>query len=87
MPSKYIRLQWAGFVVWDAMAPLSHAQVAQQLAVPGDWVISAGFVERRGVSLVCGGESTSLGMRALPDDTEHLRAQLGLPCTPEGASA
>jgi hypothetical protein len=77
MVSKYIRMQWAGFIVWDAAAPLSHSQVARALDLPGDGVISAGFVERQGAALVCTGESTSLGMKALPDDTKHLQAQMG----------
>lgn len=85
--SKYVRMQWAGFIVWDVMAPLSHAQVARALDLPGDGVISAGFVERTsGGEFVCRGESASLGLKALADDTWLLRAQLGLTPRRPGAA-
>ena len=78
MIGKYIRLQWGGIVLWDSLAPISHAQMAELLAkIPGDAPISAGMVQTVDGMLTCHGESTSLGLRSLPEDTEVLRCQLG----------
>lgn len=71
---KYIRTT-QGFIVFPCLAA-THKQVGDATG----WLkISAGFVDWDfdGRPL-CMGESESLGMKSLPEDTELLRAEWGM---------
>lgn len=79
MHTKYIRHSAIGFVLWDAKAFVTHAQMAQ--AMPrhnGGRLLSAGFVVFVQGRPHCLGGSTSLDLEAGPDDTAALAGQLGL---------
>jgi hypothetical protein len=76
MKKKYIRMTYAGFILFDGQ--LQHAAMAQPALNSGDHIISAGFfaADENGLA-VCYGESVSLRVKSRPDDTEKLRDFLG----------
>lgn len=86
--TKYIRHDTQGIVLFNALANVSHKQMAQALlAQVGGRIVSAGFV----VWSVhgrpwCSGVSESLHLHSLPEDTAILTAQLGLPAAPAPAT-
>jgi len=69
---KYIREKRLGFILWPDNAAY-HSDMAKRLHLV---VHSAGFVRTEPEGLVCFGESESLGISSLPEDTTLLRQQL-----------
>lgn len=80
---KYVRHDPIGFVTWPVGDPrgdgLYHAHIglALKFHVAGK-LVSAGFAIIDQGTVRCYGESESLHMRSLPEDTALLAAQLGL---------
>lgn len=79
METKYIRTPRAGFVLWGASSPLTHADMAAAVAARAGRPVSAGFVLMVNGRPRCMGNSTSLDLEPMPDDNEALAAQLCLP--------
>ena len=74
---KYIKFEYAGFVVFDKSQ--KHSDVAEKY--PNDTVLSAGFVEMgidQAIQIGCYGESTSLNKKAEKGDAEKLFRRLSL---------
>ncbi len=72
---KYIKTGDGQFVLFPDT--LVHRSVSVLMSVTGATVVSAGFVHRMADgSLRCIGESISLGLESLPEDTEQLRGWL-----------
>lgn len=71
---KYIRLDYAGFVIFEESQ--KHSDIAK--LYPNDTVLSAGFV--RGVledgQIDCSGESTSLNKKADEEDSDDLKRKI-----------
>lgn len=75
---KYVRHSDLGFVLWARSDDLCHRHVGHLLArVPGT-IISAGFCSLAGGVVCCWGESESLSIKSLPEDSRELAKQLGL---------
>lgn len=71
---KYVRTT-QGFTVFPCLAA-THKQLADAIGWPK---ISAGFVDWDFDGRpICMGESETLGMKSLPEDTELLRAEWGM---------
>lgn len=75
MEHKYVRFGEYGFILWPKTELISHRQIAAQVEYRG--VISAGFVTFKNGIPSCYGESFSLGISSLPEDSEELKKQLG----------
>lgn len=73
MEHKYIRFQNIGFVIWPKTDSLWHSHVARFVK---DVPVSAGFVTFGVDSVRCYGESESMGMSSLPEDSSLLIVQL-----------
>jgi hypothetical protein len=71
---KYIRLDYAGFIVFDKSQ--KHSDMAKKF--PHDTVLSAGFVESwsEEFSISCQGESESLHIKSDENDSAMLTRRL-----------
>lgn len=77
---KYVMMQWAEKDIvfeYPILFPntLVHADVAEAMksVIPGAVVISAGDLSSTTFHGHCSGESTSLGLKSRPQDTEILK--------------
>ena len=75
---KYVRHSTAGFILWPMNYDLHHLHVGRTLARLGGEIVSAGFAHIGNGSVICEGESESLGIKSRPDDTVALAKQLGI---------
>jgi hypothetical protein len=77
---KYVHLYGYGFILWPYSDDLWHSQIGHLAACNlgrNYPLVSAGFarvVPKTG-KFLCWGQSESLKLRSLPDDTEKMNAQ------------
>lgn len=76
MLHKYIRYPW-GFVLWPAWGRI-HFLVNEALATPAAPPISAGFAALVGDKFICQGDSATLALSSLPEDSILLTEQFRL---------
>lgn len=77
---KYVRHSSLGIVLWPESDMVWHMSVGKLLDYHiGPDIVSAGFVsfDAQGRP-TCHGQSDSLGLKARPEDTSILRAQMGM---------
>jgi hypothetical protein len=75
---KYIRHDKLGFIMWQSIGgEPRHSDVATFMVNSyGGAILSAGFVMDMGDGPRCFGDSGSLNLGGLPDDTDALKQQL-----------
>lgn len=84
---KYVRHSQAGFILWPHSDDLFHKHIGDAIRrshLEGE-ILSAGFAFIGANTVVCNGESESLGIKSRPDDTAALAAQLGRIARPANA--
>lgn len=74
---KYVRFDTIGFVISADTPMLWHEHVGQLRRYCRAQIISAGLVELAHNTVHCYGESESLGIHSLPEDSQELASQLG----------
>jgi hypothetical protein len=81
---KYLRHSVRGFILWPSDHEMFHSHVAQTLErqYQAGSIVSAGFAFISQSGVTCMGESESLGLKSLPEDTDLLALQLGIPAAP-----
>ena len=72
MTHKYVRDKFLGFVIWPRTDQVFHSHVGRLFGSP----ISAGFVYFIDGKPTCYGESESLRLDSLSEDSEKLAEQL-----------
>ena len=77
--NKYIRFKNTGFVIWKDMTGMFHSKMAAAVIAAqngNDEVVSAGFMFINDIgSVVCYGESESLGIKSRREDDKLLAVQ------------
>lgn len=72
---KYVRFERLGFVVFPISEDVWHAHVGNHVRRYAGNVISAGFVVFKNGKAQCFGESESLGISSLLEDSELMTKQ------------
>lgn len=86
MGIKYIRLKIVGFILWPRVYPdpdadpISHKNMSVfvKQKAGNDEILSAGFVQFKNGKAFCSGNSQSLGLGSLEEDSGLLSQQLGM---------
>ena len=75
---KYIRTMFGDFILFPAWLGHNEALESIKIKNPGVTLESAGLVALCPEGLLAHGESMSLGIKSLPEDTELLKKFLGM---------